>query len=49
VAWAGISAHRLRGTLPALGGRHAVERGLRRHHPDLMAQTAKSRDKVINR
>ncbi|MGB5079682.1 MAG: nitronate monooxygenase family protein [Burkholderiales bacterium] len=47
----GISAHRLSGHVAragAVGTLSSVD--LRRHHPDLMAQTAKSRDKeLINR
>jgi len=47
----GISAHRLAGHVAragAVGTLSSVD--LRRHHPDLMAQTAKSRDKdLINR
>lgn len=47
----GISAHRLAGSVAragAVGTLSSVD--LRRHHPDLMAQTAKSRDKeLINR
>jgi nitronate monooxygenase len=44
----GVSAHRLAGHVAragAVGTLSAVD--LRRHHPDLMAQTAKSRDKVL--
>lgn len=44
----GISAHRLAGTvarLNAVGTIASVD--LRRHHPDLMAQTKKSRDKEL--
>ena len=47
----GISAHRLAGSVAragAVGTLSSVD--LRRHHPDLMTQTAKSRDKeLINR
>jgi len=47
----GISAHRLAGSVAragAVGTLSSVD--LRRHHPDLMAQTARSRDKaLINR
>ena len=47
----GISAHRLAGHVArtgAVGTLSSVD--LRRHHPDLMAQTAKSHDKdLINR
>ncbi len=47
----GVSAHRLSGSVArtgAVGTLSSVD--LRRHHPDLMAQTAKSRDKeLINR
>lgn len=47
----GVSAHRLSGSVAragAVGTLSSVD--LRRHHPDLMAQTARSRDKeLINR
>lgn len=47
----GISAHRLAGHVARAGAMGTVSSvDLRRHHPDLMAQTAKSRDKdLINR
>lgn len=47
----GISAHRLAGTVAGLGAMGTISSvDLRRHHPDLMAQTGKSRDKaLINR
>ena len=47
----GISAHRLAGHVAREGAVGTVSSvDLRRHHPDLMAQTAKSRDKdLINR
>lgn len=47
----GISAHRLAGHVALAGALGTVSSvDLRRHHPDLMAQTAKSRDKaLINR
>lgn len=47
----GVSAHRLAGTVAGLGGMGTISSvDLRRHHPDLMAQTRKSRDKdLINR
>ncbi len=47
----GISAHRLAGHVARAGAVGTVSSvDLRRHHPDLMAQTAKSRDKeLINR
>ncbi len=44
----GVSAHRLAGAVAragAVGTLSSVD--LRRHHPDLMAQTAKSRDKAL--
>ena len=44
----GVSAHRLAGHVArcgAVGTLSSVD--LRRHHPDLMAQTAKSRDKAL--
>lgn len=47
----GVSAHRLAGHVACAGAVGTVSSvDLRRHHPDLMAQTAKSRDKgLINR
>ncbi|MBS0308774.1 MAG: nitronate monooxygenase [Proteobacteria bacterium] len=42
----GVSAHRLAGNVAALGAVGTISSvDLRRHHPDLMAQTGKSRDK----
>ncbi len=44
----GISAHRLAGTVASLGGLGTISSvDLRRHHPDLMLQTGKSRDKAL--
>jgi nitronate monooxygenase len=44
----GISAHRLAGTVASLGGVGTISSvDLRRHHPDLMAQTGKSRNKAL--
>jgi nitronate monooxygenase len=44
----GVSAHRLAGSVAALGGIGTISSvDLRRHHPDLMAQTGKSRDKAL--
>ena len=44
----GVSAHRLAGTVASLGGVGTVSSvDLRRHHPDLMAQTGKSRNKAL--
>ena len=47
----GVSAHRLAGTVAALGAVGTISSvDLRRHHPDLMHETHKSRDKgVIDR
>ena len=47
----GISAHRLAGNVAKLGAVGTISSvDLRRHHPDLMGQTKKSRDKeLINR
>jgi nitronate monooxygenase len=47
----GISAHRLAGSVARLGAVGTLSSvDLRRHHPDLMAQTGRSRDKdLINR
>jgi nitronate monooxygenase len=43
----GISAHRLAGSVARLGGIGTISSvDLRRHHPDLMQQTARSRDKA---
>ncbi len=42
----GVSAHRLAGTVAGLGAVGTISSvDLRRHHPDLMKQTGKSRDK----
>lgn len=44
----GISAHHLAGTVASLGAVGTISSvDLRRHHPDLMAQTGKSRDKEM--
>ncbi|WP_437126241.1 NAD(P)H-dependent flavin oxidoreductase [Noviherbaspirillum album] len=44
----GVSAHRLAGSVAALGAVGTISSvDLRRHHPDLMAQTGKSRDKSL--
>src|SRR5690349_14815593 len=44
----GVSAHRLAGNVAALGGIGTISSvDLRRHHPDLMAQTGKSRNKAL--
>lgn len=44
----GISAHRLAGNVALLGGVGTISSvDLRRHHPDLMAQTGKSRNKAL--
>jgi nitronate monooxygenase len=47
----GVSAHRLAGSVARLGAVGTISSvDLRRHHPNLMAQTGKSRDKeMINR
>ena len=47
----GVSAHRLAGNVARAGGVGTISSvDLRRHHPDLMAETLKSRDKdLINR
>ena len=43
----GISAHRLAGAVASLGAMGTISSvDLRRHHPDLMAQTGRSRDKA---
>jgi len=43
----GVSAHRLAGTVAKFGAMGTVASvDLRRHHPDLMARTGKSRDKA---
>lgn len=42
----GVSAHRLAGTVASLGAMGTISSvDLRRHHPDLMAKTIRSRDK----
>lgn len=44
----GVSAHRLAGNVAKLGAVGTISSvDLRRHHPDLMAQTKKSRDKDL--
>lgn len=44
----GVSAHRLAGSVAALGAVGTISSvDLRRHHPDLMVQTGKSRDKSL--
>jgi nitronate monooxygenase len=44
----GISAHKLAGSVARLGGVGTISSvDLRRHHPDLMAATGKSRDKAL--
>ena len=44
----GVSAHRLAGTVASLGAVGTISSvDLRRHHPDLMRQTQKSRDKAL--
>lgn len=44
----GVSAHRLAGNVARLGGVGTISSvDLRRHHPDLMAQTGKSRNKAL--
>lgn len=44
----GVSAHRLAGTVAGLGAVGTISSvDLRRHHPDLMAQTERSRDKAL--
>lgn len=44
----GISAHRLAGTVAKFGAVGTISSvDLRRHHPDLMAQTGGSRDKQL--
>jgi len=43
----GVSAHRLAGTVASLGALGTISSvDLRRHHPDLMVQTGRSRDKA---
>lgn len=44
----GISAHRLAGTVASLGAFGTISSvDLRRHHPDLMEKTGRSRDKAL--
>ncbi|WP_370246198.1 NAD(P)H-dependent flavin oxidoreductase [Candidimonas sp. SYP-B2681] len=44
----GVSAHRLAGTVASLGAMGTISSvDLRRHHPDLMVQTGRSRDKAL--
>ncbi len=44
----GVSAHRLAGTVAALGACGTISSvDLRRHHPDLMARTGRSRDRAL--
>ncbi len=44
----GVSAHRLAGTVASLGAMGTISSvDLRRHHPDLMLETKKSRDKEL--
>ncbi|MBP6018259.1 MAG: nitronate monooxygenase [Burkholderiaceae bacterium] len=44
----GVSAHRLAGTVAALGAVGTISSvDLRRHHPDLMLETGRSRDKDL--
>lgn len=44
----GVSAHRLAGTVASLGAMGTISSvDLRRHHPDLMAKTARSRDRAL--
>src|SRR5450756_1992614 len=44
----GISAHRLAGTVARLGGVGTLSSvDLRRHHPDLMEATGRSRDRDV--
>lgn len=44
----GVSAHRLAGTVAGLGAVGTISSvDLRRHHPDLMAETGKSRNKEL--
>ncbi|WP_051516442.1 nitronate monooxygenase family protein [Herbaspirillum sp. RV1423] len=44
----GVSAHRLAGTVASLGAMGTISSiDLRRHHPDLMEQTGRSRDKEL--
>src|SRR5690606_21352903 len=44
----GVSAHRLAGTVASCGAMGTISSvDLRRHHPDLMMQTGRSRDKAL--
>ncbi|AOK46561.1 2-nitropropane dioxygenase [Burkholderia sp. MSMB617WGS] len=44
----GVSAHRLAGTVASLGACGTISSvDLRRHHPDLMARTGRSRDRAL--
>jgi len=44
----GVSAHRLAGTVASYGAMGTISSvDLRRHHPDLMLQTGRSRDKAL--
>src|SRR3546814_15393349 len=44
----GVSAHRLAGTVASLGAMGTISSvDLRRHHPDLMIQTGRSRNKEL--
>lgn len=44
----GVSAHKLAGTVASLGAMGTISSvDLRRHHPDLMVQTGRSRDKEL--
>jgi len=44
----GVSAHRLAGTVASLGALGTISSvDLRRHHPDLMVKTARSRDRAL--
>lgn len=44
----GVSAHRLAGTVASLGALGTISSvDLRRHHPDLMAKTSRSRDRAL--
>ena len=44
----GVSAHRLAGTVASLGALGTISSvDLRRHHPDLMAKTGRSRDRAL--
>lgn len=44
----GVSAHRLAGTVASLGAMGTISSvDLRRHHPDLMVETGRSRDRAL--